>query len=336
MADLVVKIYTPFVWFHLKMNDLDTSNDAKNLVGEMVGCDPSSFALKHGKPDLTMPSDDTLLGDLSYQGVVKLFLSSSSPDVPKKLIALREIQNKARDDKRVLSQDGLTFSAEFVSFTSHNLQETTVDATFKDEMPVSVPASDAPASSTSGGGGKADMKSLKQRMADLEAENVDMKYRMKQNTMEIRELLKRCRAMDINIELLRPSGETFVVKGCPADTVSKFKKLVQAEFGFPYLHQRLIKNNTDGAPMELVNNRKLYSYGLENDGDQVQFLITGGEVIATPAQAVAHQSSSEDELEIGGTPPMSDDDAFQPPTKRRRHAHGAGQGLCQPCCDDVW
>ena len=59
-------------------------------------------------------------------GVVKLFMSSSSPDVPKKLIALREIRDKARDSDKVLSQDGLTFFAEFVSFASHRLQETTV------------------------------------------------------------------------------------------------------------------------------------------------------------------------------------------------------------------
>ena len=42
-------------------------------------------------------------------GVVKLFMSSSSPDVPKKLIALREIRDKARDSDKVLSQDGSHF-----------------------------------------------------------------------------------------------------------------------------------------------------------------------------------------------------------------------------------
>lgn len=46
---------------------------------------------------------------------------------------------------------------------------------------------------------------------------------------------------------------------------AKFKKLIHAEYGFPYFYQRLIKNNTDGAPVELVNNRKLFSYGVENE-----------------------------------------------------------------------
>ncbi|CAJ1376602.1 unnamed protein product [Effrenium voratum] len=306
----------------LAMNLQDVVKDAKELLEQATGIDHKTMVLKYGKHKGVMATleDEEQFSELGcflnpFTGnyTINIMLASPTVEALKVVNRLKALQDEvAFNGMDKMEKDGLTITYRGISLTCQGAE---LDDTAPEEPSSSAPASaptpveKKPASSSTAR--PADLQGMKRMMKELHAENAEMSYRIKRNTKDLRELLKKCRDMEIDIVLLRPSGEKFTVKGCPSYSVSKFKHRLHTEYGFRYPHQRLIRNNADGMAVELQNTRKLFSYGVENDGDQIYFVMTGGEVVATPQTPAVEVSSSSEEDEIVGTPPMSDDDAVQ-------------------------
>eukprot|EP00438_Fugacium_kawagutii_P009957 Skav225757 [mRNA] locus=scaffold3552:10008:11791:- [translate_table: standard] len=296
----------------IRMTVLDTIGDAKMLINEATGIPVERIELKYSDNRIIRDADNDMeIGKVAYWGFetkyAKLMMVRCSDEDFQTVHELKTMQVELPENNvKVCNfrKATLHIMDDFFALASHHLPPSETASASSGYKPAE--------EKTVRGDTKTDLKRMKQKMADLQAENADLSYRMKQNTAEIRNLLKKCRDMNIDIEMLRPSGETFTVQGRPADTVSKFKRHLEAEYGFRYLHQRLIRNTEDGTPMELQNNRKLFSYGVENSGDQISIVMTGGTAIATPKVPDAVVETS-DEEEILSTPPMSDDDVPEPP-----------------------
>eukprot|EP00438_Fugacium_kawagutii_P015580 Skav229713 [mRNA] locus=scaffold49:171885:173438:+ [translate_table: standard] len=175
------------------------------------------------------------------------------------------------------------------------------------------------------------LEEKRQMMNQLLKTNADMHTLMKCNKKKIQQLRNAIRATAIRIWLLRPSGERFDITAPPDFTVSKLKKSIDFVYGFASCFQRLIANDAGGAPVEMKNNKRLYTYGVEMDDAEISFVMTGGNNVPTPAVAegdvvptpavaegdVVHapavvETDSEEE-DITETPPISDDDVAQEP-----------------------
>eukprot|EP00435_Cladocopium_sp_Y103_P048205 s153_g14.t1 len=170
----------------------------------------------------------------------------------------------------------------------------------------------------------------KAMMAELQNANAEMEAKMKDNKKKIQRLRDAIRSSSIKVWLVRPSGEKFDITTQPDFTVSKLKKSIDNVYGFASCFQRLVANDASGAPVEMKNAKKLFSYNILSDGDEICFVMTGGKHVPTPAIAegegydasqppVVQQSSDEEEDEeedITETPPMSDDDVPQEPVPR--------------------
>eukprot|EP00435_Cladocopium_sp_Y103_P027291 s4353_g6.t1 len=321
--DLIVKIYTPFVGLQLGMTKFDTVSDAKQLVAEMIGCDSSVVVFKCGVP-MMEPKDDALVGTLSYKGVVKFFEVSTSPDVKDKLIALRKVQDELREGgEKLITREGLSISLDFISFTSHKLQE------FEATTPVaSQPKSNDKDEKTTTEAFEMPqaLNDKKEMMAKLLSENSEMEARIKDNKKKVVTLRGAIRSSPIKVWLLRPNGEKFDITAQADFTVAKLKRSIDSVYGFMDCFQRLISNDAiSGAPVEMKNNKRLYSYNIQNDGDEIFFVMTGGNQIPTPVAdeepvvnegegydatplPMASLSSADEDDDEAGTPWMSDDD----------------------------
>ena len=96
------------------------------------------------------------------------------------------------------------------------------------------------------------------------------------------ELRDAIRASPIKVWLVRPSRERFDITAQPDFTVSKLKKTIDSVYGFLHFFQSLITYDADGAPVEMRNAKKIFSYNIQSDGDEIYFIMTGGNNIPTP------------------------------------------------------
>ena len=315
-----------------RMTEFDSIADLKHLIEELIGIDHKSIVLKHSVANQTLETstDELLIGCIGLKSltceemICKLFMTSPTIAHLKIAHELRTLQDSVSTNEHKFFRDGVAVATKcFVSLASHKLfqnENSYVIATVLPSAPASssLEVQGATATPADGFDIPEDMDDKKEMMTALQKTNAELEACVKDNKEKIKKLRDAIRASPIKVWLMRPSGEKFDITTQPDFTVSRLKKSIENVYGFDRHFARLISNDASGQPVEMKNTKRLFSYNILSDGDEIFFIMTGGNITITPvedetADTDAHQSSSEDELEIAGTPPMSDDDAFQPP-----------------------
>ena len=311
----------------MAMSDKDTIKDIKQLIEQMTGIDHKTIKVQHGTVKSVMKTlgDDDTIGNfvrslLDGLNTAKFYLTSPTLDALKIVNKLKAQQLEA-DEKGAFTDGELTINKDYVILTAHKWDDWTPELPQPRIDPVASSSSEvqgATATSADDFVVPEGMDDKKEMMTALQKTNAELEAFVKDNKEKIKKLRDAIRASPIKIWLMRPSGEKFDITTQPDFTVSRLKKSIDNVYGFDRHFARLISNDASGQPVEMKNGKRLFSYNILSDGDEIFLVMTGGNITITPvedetADTDAHQSSSEDELEIAGTPPMSDDDAFQPP-----------------------
>ena len=321
----------------MAMSDKDTIKDIKQMVEQMTGIDHKTIKVQHGTVKSVMKTldDDDTIGNfvrslLDGLKTAKFYLTSPTLDALKVANKLKSQQLEA-DEKGAFVDGELTINKDYVILTAHKWDDWTPELPQPKIDPVASSSSEVQGATATSADDfiiPAGMDDKKEMMTALQKTNAELEAFVKDNKEKIKKLRDAIRASPIKIWLMRPSGEKFDITTQPDFTISRLKKSIDNVYGFDRHFARLISNDASGAPVEMKNGKRLFSYTILSDGDEIFLVMTGGNNIPTPAtdeqsdaddgsgynaiQAPVVQQSSSDEDETG-TPYMSDADVPQEP-----------------------